>query len=572
MINKTGIVLVNLISEAYIQRFQAPLATTILKGYINSKIPEISVNHIDMQMIFGKINSSGDSNILLSFNKAIKEVSETIINLAMQKEKLIVGFSMKWQTQDVTKQIISQVREKIPENKILFVLGNIISTFSFNDLLQESGFENVLAVVGEGEDAIVNIILNSKSDFFNIDDYIDIPNVTFFHNGKVKDVYVKRVNLDDYPDGVIQDVSMIYDSEYDVFAYETSRGCDWGKCTFCSIKDQFGGLFTKKEAVWGWKPYPVDKVLADFQRFVAQGARVFDLKDSEFIGPVRIIRGVDLFDKTVERVEKIAKGLIEINKGLEEKISIKHISVRVDTIYRKGEFERNKRRRKMFELLKEAGLKGVYVGIESGSISQLKRYCKGSTVEENREAIRIIKEIGLDLEVGFICFDGMATVQDIINNIDFIEETELYKTPSRLFGSLRIQECTSYYKIAQKAGLVGEYNKDIMTYSCLFKYDDVRQIEEAYTIWEEAIRKMVKVLPKDCSSLIYEDDFLFMKDLVANAQLDLSSIPDILFKHVSMRHDRFIEFKKRFSVNDLSREFLEEAIKINNNIVKQINV
>ena len=382
-----NVILINLISKAFLQRFQAPVAIVLLSGYLKAKLPDISVTQIDMQKIFETYNSRGKSDTLKSYKRTINETIKKIYTLVShQQEKTVIGFSMKWQTQDETKEIIRRVYEFVSKDQVLFVLGNLMSTFSYQDMLTQPGLENVLAVVGEGEDALVDIIKNSKVGPIDLSKYEKIANVAYSQEGVIARPKIKRVNLKKYPSQIITDASDLYDSEYGVFAYETSRGCAWNSCTFCSIKNQFGNFSSKEEGVQNWTCYPVEKVLEDIQSFVKQGARIFDFKDSEFFGPIRSRNGLDPFEETTKRIEALAEGLIKINEKLEEKISINHISVRVDTIYREGEDQKNERKKSLYKLLKRAGLKGVYLGIESGSSSQLKRYCKGSTVEENKNA------------------------------------------------------------------------------------------------------------------------------------------------------------------------------------------
>ncbi|MGB2791471.1 MAG: radical SAM protein [Candidatus Moraniibacteriota bacterium] len=413
----------------------------------------------------------------------------------------------------------------------------------------------------------MSIVKNSKAGLIDLSNYGKIPNVTYSQDGVIATPVAGRVDLKMYPDRTISDASQLYDSECKVYAYETSRGCAWGACTFCSIKHQFGGLFSKKEEVWGWRCHHVERVLTDLKSFAAQGARVFDLKDSEFFGPVRRKSGIDPFDQTAGRIEAFARGLIEINKGLVEKISINHVSARVDTIYRTGEVEKNQRKRRLYELLKEAGLKGVYLGVESGSHGQMKRYCKGSTIEENKVAIQTMRDIGLDLEVGFIFFDSLVTIEELLDNIKFIEETELYKTPSRLFGSLRIQTCTPYHRIAERNGLIGEYDSGMMTSRCLFQNEGVQKIEDAFNLWEEPTRKLIKLLPREAGILLYRGDFCFMKDLVIAASLGQVDAREVFERHVPSRHDLLSAFANEFRGGDILEEYLADSIRSNEQLL-----
>ncbi len=49
---KIKVVLVNLISEGYPARYQAPLAVNVLAAYFRSACPSIAISTIDMQDVF----------------------------------------------------------------------------------------------------------------------------------------------------------------------------------------------------------------------------------------------------------------------------------------------------------------------------------------------------------------------------------------------------------------------------------------------------------------------------------------------------------------------------------------
>src|SRR5262249_27070492 len=52
--------------------------------------------------------------------------------------------------------------------------------------------------------------------------------------------------------------------------------------------------------------------------------------------------------------------------------------------------------------LKKAGLSRIFFGLESGSPSQLVRYRKGVTASEGARAVQLCRQLGLEVEVGFI--------------------------------------------------------------------------------------------------------------------------------------------------------------------------
>ena len=191
-----------------------------------------------------------------------------------------------------------------------------------------------------------------------------------------------------------------------------------------------------------------------------------------------------------------------------------HISARTDTVVRENEPLKNAKRKQVYELLAKSGLIGLYLGVESGSKKQLKRFGKGVTVEENRMAIKILRGLGLKLEVGFIFFDPLADMEDLYDNINFIGESSLYKTDSRIFGSLRVQEGTAYVKMLEKRGLLGKHRKESLSYSGHYQDDEVFFIKATFDKWERATVKLVRLLPLSVRLQYYEMDFLFLRDIL----------------------------------------------------------
>ncbi|MDP2709467.1 MAG: hypothetical protein Q8O93_05525 [bacterium] len=230
----------------------------------------------------------------------------------------------------------------------------------------------------------------------------------------------------------------------------------------------------------------------------------------------------------MDRVSEFANGLIVLNQELQESrdveslvqnntITITHVSARVDTIYSANPMDekRNIARKAAYSLLRAAGLRRVYLGIESGSPSQLKRFCKGVSVVENKRAIEILRELGLEIEVGFIFFDYLSTLKELSQNIAFIEETHIHETDSRLLGSLRIQKGSPYQAIAEKSGILGSEDGSQLSYNATFANKEVEEIETLFSEWEKATRKLAKIIPRHLRIENYKMDFAFVKDVIA---------------------------------------------------------
>ncbi|MDP2709466.1 MAG: hypothetical protein Q8O93_05520 [bacterium] len=283
------VVLVNLISEDYLARYQAPLAVNMLSAYFCSVCPGIKISTIDMQDVF-KNQDNEQGTIDEMFVKTLEAVVKELVS-ACSKGKTIIGLSVKWSTQEVAGQIIGMVRQSTVNSQPLFVIGNIGSTHGYRELLIQKTFADIVAVVGEGEEALVEIAMiasQTHDNFRDVAKYKNVVNVAVNLDNIIHVSELRRMDLESYPALVNVNPSDIYDQDWDVYAIETSRGCPWGKCTFCSIKKQFGASDQcgNHDLNWRWRAFSMAKVLGDISGFARQGVRRFDIKDSEFFGSV----------------------------------------------------------------------------------------------------------------------------------------------------------------------------------------------------------------------------------------------------------------------------------------------
>lgn len=576
------LILVNLISPNHLVRYQAPLAVNLLKNFIVSR-SQVDVEVIDMQQVFVGMRKDNPADTESALLETTSLISKKIYE-ASKNSSVIVGLSMKWNTLSLARTIISEIKMWIRPDNILFVLGNIGATYGYQTVLKQAPFTDVLAVIGEGEDALLKIIETANSnlsELVNLERYKSIPNVAFNCSGNICLETLERVDLDNYPPLDLKP-DEIYDPEWKVHAIETSRGCPWRRCTFCSIGSQFGKKPNNRAGDAQWKAFPMESIMAAISRLVAQGVRVIDIKDSDFIGPMGAGADEQEFSNTLDRVRHFASGVIRINKELRQKkeqpLIINHISVRVDTVFKVGEHDWNLKRQEMYRLLKKAGLKGIYLGIESGSPTQLRRYAKGTSVEENKKAISILRELGFELEVGFIFFDYPANLAELKQNLAFIEETRLFETDSRIFGSFRVQKGSAYEVLARNAGLLGPETTDSLSFECTFRDKDVAEIESIFEKWEEATRRLIRLLTKGDRLRYYELDYRFIKSLVyAYDEFSRQEVVNLAKQYAEQRSRMFEESRESVSARradcadfGLFEEYLERTVAANSQFVPSI--
>jgi radical SAM superfamily enzyme YgiQ (UPF0313 family) len=78
-------------------------------------------------------------------------------------------------------------------------------------------------------------------------------------------------------------------------------------------------------------------------------------------------------------------------------------------------------RRETLRALKDAGLRKVYVGVESGITSDLTLFNKNITPVDSIAALRLIEDEDLFAELGFIGFTPFTTMTDFCQNVAFLE-------------------------------------------------------------------------------------------------------------------------------------------------------
>lgn len=202
-----------------------------------------------------------------------------------------------------------------------------------------------------------------------------------------------------------------------------SRGC-YGGCTFCYINPYYGD--TKRK----WRGRSPENIIAEIDAVMQEtDIRYFYFMDPNFYGPGRAGK---------ERVLKLASLLKErqIHFGIEARAN----DIEAETI----------------KALTDAGLKHILIGLESGRDEALKRLNKLTTVADNENALRILRQYGIEPSVGFIMFEPDSTLEDLKVNYDFLMRNKLLDkleiSVNVLYHHMIILQGSSSYKALQQQG------------------------------------------------------------------------------------------------------------------------
>lgn len=472
--------LVNVVSPVYAAKRQSPFAVQVLAGYLRGRNVPAAVQVVDMQSQLDTLH--GTANLDRRFDEAVRQ---TLLQI---NDSQIIGLSMKWGSLDIARRIV----QGLPRGDTgpLIVLGNTLATFGSGSLLAQADFSSTCLVEGEGEKPLEEIIVRasqSSGGYQNPGNYLGIENLRISPS---QDINRVPLNLRDYPEFTLATAAELFGKK-DNFPLEFSRGCPWGACTFCSVGDLYGSPV--------WRSFPVERGLNLMKRRILdspgelrRATSRFHIVDSELFGSMKRAH----FDESIDRVRQIAEGIIHLREKLGREIVVTSFSARVDTIFKDGEDDNNRVRLETSRLLQRAGFRKVYLGLESGSPSKLKKLGKGITISESEAALKILETIGFSFEVGFIFFTPDATREELQKDIDFIERNRLYENNSRLLGSLRAQAGSPIARRLQEKGLVSqELDLNLASFPIIrYADEEVGQLEELFESWEAQTKELVQYL------------------------------------------------------------------------------
>jgi len=183
-------------------------------------------------------------------------------------------------------------------------------------------------------------------------------------------------------------------NEENHFAIITSRGC-YGNCSFCSVNAFYG--YDKSS----WRIRSPSNIVDEIKSLVKNyDAKVISFMDDIFLGKSKNGKR-----RALELVNMIVDQGIDINF---------EISCRSDDVDKY-----------ILTDLKKAGLKHISIGIESGDNKILRRFNKRITVSDNIQAMRTLRNIGIDFTPYFIMFDPWITLDELKNNLHFLHSNNI---------------------------------------------------------------------------------------------------------------------------------------------------
>lgn len=236
-----------------------------------------------------------------------------------------------------------------------------------------------------------------------------------------------------------------------------SRGC-MGNCSFC-----------KREEL-----YKDDKKSKQRFRSISNIINEIDILVEEFE-----CKYIGFSDSTFCGLDNAGNGYQRLQE-LYEKLSAKKyrieffINLRAEQINEKSMYWLKK--------LNTIGLSMIFLGIESFSNEDLKLYNKIARVEDNVNAIQLIKDhiknenYKLKFDYGFINFNSYSSIEKIRNNIEILYKSGLDLSPDIVLSKINLNYGTSlYHREIQDELCIHSIN--LYSKSVPYSYKDVRVAE-----------------------------------------------------------------------------------------------
>lgn len=318
---------------------------------------------------------------------------EDVINLLKDSDCKLYGFSIYESTEKDLFDIITWLKEIKPNCKVY--VGGPYATIAVEHILNNCPSIDYL-MVGDGDESfpqLIDCVKNNK-------DIKGVVNIFYRNeNGKIICNEVKCVDLNTlkHPKRLYTD--FIENKGYS-YSISSARGCGYANCAFCYLKEyqKIGNqprfrfkspLYIADEIEELVKKYDIDKL---------------SFCDEDFFGDkLGVERAIELFKILIDRNIKIDL----------------HVNARASTIIWLA-------KNNYLDLCSKAGVKYMYVGLESYNDNSLKLFDKGITTKDIDFVVNELASRKIRINPGLITFDPTLTLDNVKDNIDLFKRIDYY--------------------------------------------------------------------------------------------------------------------------------------------------
>lgn len=282
--------------------------------------------------------------------------------------------------------MVSFLREVAPEVSI--IIGGPLVANHFRNASDDGALAASLSDLGadfyihdsQGEATLAKLVAALKAK----DAVEAIPNLAYFHNGELRQT-PRQIENNDMDGNAIDWQDFRWSEMGPTLQTRTARSCAFS-CAFCNYPTRAGKLVTSD----------LPTIEAELDSMKALG----DVRNLVFID--------DTFNVPLRRFKDICRLMIRKQYGFNWF----------------SYFRCSNSDEEAVELMAEAGCKGVFLGIESGSPTILDAMNKHANVDKYAKGITWLKRNGILTFASFITGFPGETVKTVNETIDFIQEHE----------------------------------------------------------------------------------------------------------------------------------------------------
>lgn len=418
----------------------------------------------------------------------------------------IVLVSTKVSSGDALEEILSTPTETP------VVVGGVLATYAFDQILAQ--YPKAILSLGECEQnikAIVGALLSCETTELAKKELIDkrVSGLAFCYGSELYHSDIRPFDLSSITEPLTHRALLPTMQAGGLVRIEGSRGCPWNGCSFCACNYKYRCAF---------RPFPLEKTLGEIKQLADAGVKTLYFTDEDFFG--NRDHFFSLFGEIVrQKNENILPNDLEL-WGSTSVFTLNRFAGELDNA---------------IAIMKKAGIGVLFLGIESGSDSQLKRFNKGVTKEDNLLILEKLREANINVDVGFIMFDALTTLDEVRENLAFTRVSGLDKTVSRLAKPLRVIPHTQMALRYKELGL-------------LTSEPDISELNHTYRIQDEKVSALYSALQELDLYILSTANRLQAKIRMDSGYGDSS----VLDKLLSLRREeyRFIEDYLELFYND----------------------
>jgi len=350
-------------------------------------------------------------------------------------------------------RICESLAKRLPD--ALIVCGGPAGTFAGREVLRTNPYVHVVAV-GEGEPTILDLTQRVCLGR----PLAGSPGICYRdENGELRENPARPLihNLEVLPFPARDQLEQ-HGNKLEYVRVSTSRGCV-AQCTFCSAPH----LKNRVQSGKAWRGRGPVQIVDEVQQLVERyNFRTFDFVDSTFEDP-------DGGRVGKKRVREIAQLILD--RGLD---------IYYNVCMRAENWHDTPEDNDLMDLLVRSGLEKVNVGIEAGVPSDLLLWEKRATVQDNITIIKMLREHGIYLAMGFIPFHPYATTDSLIGNAAFLRDHSGHNL-RRMTERLEVYPGTKILRKIEEDGLLEEkYWSTLDPYGYEFADEKVGRLARHY--------------------------------------------------------------------------------------------